>query len=170
MLFQNRYASFNSTLEKMLKAKQTIGALKVLCFLYEKPESPPDAEALWLFPQPQPLAERIDQRETLQEGGVSPSANILLKNLPKNVYNKGRIDTSSVAADTEKYWVLGSSSDQTQVYTTYRITENLLTWDCELLLYQSISPGSLYPFEYNEDNIAQIDKRINEMVARGYLK
>ena len=93
------------------------------------------------FPTPQPLVERVQEQENLEEGGISKGGEVWLRGFTKSNNSRDRLETATFEGDTERYWVIGSSHTQTLCYTTFKVVENLLTYDVQILLYKVSKKG-----------------------------
>ena len=167
-LFQNNYSVLTERLEQLLDVKRTLGLLPVLVFFFEREEQE-GANPLWTFPVPQPQVVRAEDRERLEEGGISKGGEFWLRGFPKSNNDKDRLDTSG-GLNVEKYWVIGSNNSQCLAYTTIAIEEKMATYDVKILRFAGINEGQLFPFEFSGPTLRDIDRRVAEKVAIGALR
>ena len=119
--------------------RDELGAIRAEVWLYKKTG---DDDPVWSQLLPTPTLRYIEKQD-LQEGGVAPTGNIMLRGIPQGKYTEEDLVTQTDDPTIKKYIVLKPRDAGTSAYLTTNIRRKLLSFDVTILRYEAINEGAL---------------------------
>lgn len=133
------FADFHIDLKKLFDIREKLGLKVSDVFFFSKKEN---ENPVWKQILPTPFIRKIPDKIILDEGGVYKSGDLFLKGFARSQYTRDDLETSTIAGDTEKYWIVSG-----RAYTTISIVEHIGSYDVAIRPYLMVNENELNPPE-----------------------